>query len=218
MNLMPSARERHLRNATRRSWTGSGAKLRPALSHSSSTRSIQCLMPNCRSCGATDEGSLIRRKCMVTYLFPSERCNCSQNSKYPRAGRSSVPVAANSPSTPRRVSQAAWFSAGSELTRSRIICQAAMLRAPSGGGPIAKDTEHCGQKQIRRADDFCRGRIPTVCANMYTATDLCPASSSRLQRRQYIFSKGSFLAASSRVEKKYCLYASAGRKYVWRFL
>src|SRR5271170_6478658 len=66
---------------------------------------------------------------------------------------------------------------------------AARLRAPSGGGPIANDTEHCGQKQIRCAADFCRGRIPTVCANIYTATDLCPASSSRLQRRQYKFSK-----------------------------
>ena len=152
-------------------------------------------MPSCRSCGRTDEGALIRRKCMVTYLFPSERCNCYQNSKYPRGGRSSVPVAASSPSTPRRVSQAAWFSAGSELTRSRIICQAAMLRAPSGGGPIAKDTEHWEQKHIRCADDFCRGLIPTVCANMYTATDLCPASSSRLQRRQYKFSKVSFPAA-----------------------
>src|SRR5580658_40702 len=32
--------------------------------------------------------------------------------------------------------------------------------------------------------------MPTVCANIYTATDLCPASSSRLQRRQYKFSKG----------------------------
>src|SRR5882762_6283615 len=49
---------------------GSAAKLRPALSHSSSTRSIQCPMPNCRSCGATVEGALILRKCMVTYLFP----------------------------------------------------------------------------------------------------------------------------------------------------
>src|SRR5206468_6171750 len=32
-----------------------------------------------------------------------------------------------------------------------------MLRAPSGGGPIAKETEHCGQKQIHCAADFCRG-------------------------------------------------------------
>jgi len=66
---------------------------------------------------------------------------------------------------------------------------AAILSAPSGGGPIASETEHCGQKHIRCADDFCRGRIPTVWANIYTATDLCPASSSRLQRRQYKFSK-----------------------------
>ena len=115
-----------------------------------------------------------------------------QNSKYPRAEPSSVPVAASSPSTPRRVSQAAWFRAGSALTKSRIICHAAMLSAPSGGGPIANETEHCEQKQIRCADDFCRGRMPTVCANIYTATDLCPASSSRLQRRQYKFSKDSF--------------------------
>src|SRR5207244_10872777 len=79
--------------------------------------------------------------------------------------------------------------------------QATMLRAPSGGGPIAKETEHCGQKQIRCAADFCRGLTPTVCANIYTATDLCPASSSRLQRRQCRFPKGLFLAASSRQEK-----------------
>jgi hypothetical protein len=44
--------------------------------------------------------------------------------------------------------------------------QAAMLSAPSGGSPIASETEHCGQKQILCAADFCRGRIPTVCANM----------------------------------------------------
>ena len=60
---------------------------------------------------------------------------------------------------------------------------------------MASETEHCGQKQIRRAPDFCRGRMPTVCANMYTATDFCPGSSSRLQRRQNRFSKVPFLAA-----------------------
>jgi hypothetical protein len=54
---------------------------------------------------------------------------------------------------------------------------------------MASDTEHCGQKQIRRAADFCRGLIPTVWANRYTATDFSPASSSRLQRRQNRFSK-----------------------------
>jgi hypothetical protein len=31
---------------------------------------------------------------------------------------------------------------------------------------MAKDTEHCGQKQIRCAVDFCRGLIPTVCVNI----------------------------------------------------
>jgi hypothetical protein len=31
---------------------------------------------------------------------------------------------------------------------------AATLRAPSGGGPMASETEHWGQKQIRWADDF----------------------------------------------------------------
>ena len=31
---------------------------------------------------------------------------------------------------------------------------------------MARDTEHCGQKQMRCAEDFCRGLIPTVCANM----------------------------------------------------
>lgn len=127
-----------------------------------------------------------------------------QNSKYPPEARrepSSVPVAGSKPTTPRNVSHAAWFSAGSELTRSRIICHATMLSAPSGGGPIAKETEHCGQKQIRCAADFCRGLTPTVCANIYTATDLCPASSSRLQRRQCRFPTGFFLAASSPEEK-----------------
>src|SRR3981081_827828 len=112
-----------------------------------------------------------------------------QNSKYPptdvRRGEPSVPVAGSKPASPRRFSHAAWFSAGSEQTRSRIIFHAARLSAPSGGGPMASETEHCGQKQIRWAPDFCRGLIPTVCANIYTATDLCPASSSRLQRRQY---------------------------------
>ncbi len=68
---------------------------------------------------------------------------------------------------------------------------AARLSAPSGGGPMARETEHCGQKQMRCADDFCRGLIPTVCANMYTATDLWPTSISRLQRRQNKFSKAS---------------------------
>src|ERR1039458_10219392 len=61
-----------------------------------------------------------------------------------------------------------------------------MFSAPSGGIPIASDTAHCGQKQIRCAFDFCRGFTPTVCANMYTATDLCPPSISRLQRKQTI--------------------------------
>jgi len=57
---------------------------------------------------------------------------------------------------------------------------------------MARETEHCGQKQIRRAADFRRGRMPTVCANMYMATNLCPGSSSRLQRRQNGFSNGPF--------------------------
>lgn len=96
---------------------------------------------------------------------------------------------------PRRVSQAASVSAGSEPIRSRIMFHAATLRAPSGGGPIARETEHCGQKQIRCAADFCRGLTPTVWANIYTAIDLCPASSSRLQRRQRRFSKSPFLKA-----------------------
>ncbi len=53
---------------------------------------------------------------------------------------------------------------------------------------MARETEHCGQKQIRRAADFCRGLIPTVWANRYTATDFSPASSSRLHLRQNKFS------------------------------
>jgi hypothetical protein len=88
------------------------------------------------------------------------------------------------PASPRKSSHAAWLSAGSAPTRSRIIFHAAILSAPSGGGPIARETEHCGQKQIRCAVDFCLGRMPTVWANRYTATDLCPGSSSRLQRKQ----------------------------------
>jgi hypothetical protein len=117
-----------------------------------------------------------------------------QNSRCPpalaRRGLPSVPLASSKSEIPRRASQAASVSAGPELTMSRIICHAAKLRAPSGGGPMASETEHWGQKQIRCAEDFCRGRTPTVWANMYTATDFCPDSSSRLQRRQYKFSKG----------------------------
>ncbi len=90
---------------------------------------------------------------------------------------------------PCRLSQAASVSAGSAPTMSRIMCHAARLSAPSGAGPIASETEHCGQKQMRWADDFCRGLTPTVCANRYTPTDFCRASSSRLQRRQYKLSK-----------------------------
>jgi hypothetical protein len=114
------------------------------------------------------------------------------------------------PTIPRSVSQAAWFSAGSDPTRSRIICQAAMLRAPSGVGPIARETEHGEQKQIRRAADFCRGLIPTVCANINTPTDLCPVSSSRWQRRQLKCSKGPLLAATSR--NKILPSRASGRK------
>jgi hypothetical protein len=50
---------------------------------------------------------------------------------------------------PRKFSHAAWFKAGSDPTKSRIMFHAAMLSAPSGGGPIASETEHWGQKQIR---------------------------------------------------------------------
>src|SRR5438309_313154 len=131
----------------------------------------------------------------------------------PRVGIDEPHAVSQGAATPRKVSQAAWFRAGSDLTRSRIICQAAMLRAPSGGGPIAKDTEHWEQKQIRCADDFCRGLIPTVCANMYTATDLCPASSSRLQRRQYKFSK-KFLPGRGELRGKEILSPRIGRAQV----
>src|SRR5262249_25926684 len=115
-----------------------------------------------------------------------------QNSKYPPAACRIAPslmFSGNERVKTCNESQAASFSAGSEPTNSRIISHAARFRAPSGGGPIASDTAHCGQKQIRFAADFCRGRIPTVCANKYTATDLLPDSSSRLQRRQYRCSK-----------------------------
>jgi len=77
------------------------------------------------------------------------------------ADPTSVSLAGSNPPIPRRVSQAAWFSAGSDPRSSRIIFQAATLRAPSGGSPVARETEHAGQKQIRRAAGSCRGFIPT---------------------------------------------------------
>ena len=131
------------------------------------------------------------------YPITANQTGSSQNSKYPPPGvvwrTPSVPVAGSRPSTPLKLSQAARFRAGSEPTRSRIISQAAMLRAPSGGGPMAKETEHWGQNEMRCAVDFCRGLIPTVWANMYRATDLWPGSSTRLQRRQSIFSNNVLL-------------------------
>jgi len=81
---------------------------------------------------------------------------------------------------------------------------------------MARETEHCGQKQIRWAADFWRGLMPTVCANMYTATDLCLVSSSLLQRRQYQFSKRTFLVAGLR-PRKYCLPTRVAHKYVEGF-
>ena len=65
---------------------------------------------------------------------------------------------------------------------------------------MASDTAHCGQKQILCAADFCRGFTPTVCANMYTATDLCPASISRRQRKQNIGCKQTFLGTQNDLE------------------
>jgi hypothetical protein len=62
---------------------------------------------------------------------------------------------------------------------------------------MASETEHCGQKQTRRAADFCRGFKPTVCANKTIAIDLCLSFSSLLQRRQYQFSNEPFLEAHS---------------------
>jgi hypothetical protein len=91
---------------------------------------------------------------------------------------------------------------------------AATLSAPSGGGPMARETEHCGQKQIRCAADFWRGLIPTVCANIYTATDLCPASSSRLQRRQYKVSKDAPLLQRPDGQDKILSPFVRRRKYV----
>jgi len=83
------------------------------------------------------------------------------------------------------------------------------LSAPSGAGPIASETEHCGQKQIRCAEDFWRGFTPTVCANKYTATDFCPASISRLQRRQYRLSK-SLVSDCQLFRLRYFLQGAAG--------
>ena len=151
--------------------------------------------------------------------FASWKSPGRQNSKYPpfaEVGRPSVPVAGSKPNTPLRLSQAARFNAGSEPTRSRIISQAAMLSAPSGGGPIARETEHWGQKEMRCAVDFCLGLIPTVCANIYRATDLCPVSSARLQRKQYMFSKDPS-RRRIKTKHKYCLYPVATRKYVEGF-
>ena len=99
-----------------------------------------------------------------------------------------MPVSGSIPVTPRSSSHAASVSWGSAQTMSRIICHAATLKAPCGAGPMASETEHWGQKLTRRADDFCRGLSPTVCANTYIAMHLCRQSSSRLQRRQYRFS------------------------------
>src|SRR5271166_2260967 len=98
---------------------------------------------------------------------PADPCY-SQNSKYPElpVGRRPVSPAGSKPANPCRLSQAAWLKPGSELTSARIMSHAATFSAPSGGGPIASETEHCGQKQMRGAADFCRGRIPTVWANM----------------------------------------------------
>jgi len=123
--------------------------------------------------------------------------SCLQNSRYePELARGigagpSVPVAGSSASEAVvcRFSHAASVKVGCAPTTSRIICHAAKLSAPSGAGPMASETAHCGQKQIRRADDFCRGRTPVVWANRNTATDFSPVSSSRLQRRQNGFSK-----------------------------
>jgi 8-oxo-dGTP pyrophosphatase MutT (NUDIX family) len=56
--------------------------------------------------------------------------------------------------------------------------------------------------------------MPTVCVNIYTATDLFPDSSSRLQRRQYKFSKREFLDIS---DYKMLSADLAGGKYVERF-
>src|SRR5580692_2225249 len=73
--------------------------------------------------------------------------------RYLLADSSSLPEGSR-PMTPRRLSHAASLSEGSALTSSRIISHATIFNAPSGGMPIANDTAHCGQKQIRCAVDF----------------------------------------------------------------
>lgn len=87
---------------------------------------------------------------------------------------------------------------------------------------MASETEHWGQKQMRWAEDFWRGRTPTVCAKRKTATDFCPASSSRLQRRQYKWSKPvSALARPQPLGGDHLLLSPrrcCGRKYVEGFL
>src|SRR5271165_5343543 len=103
---------------------------------------------------------------------------------------------------------------------SRIMSHAAIFSAPSGCIPMASDTAHCGQKHIRCAPDFCRGFTPTVCANIYTATDLWPASISRLQRKQEIGCTSSILMVDLGPAEFHVLSATPApaRKYAGRFL
>jgi 8-oxo-dGTP pyrophosphatase MutT (NUDIX family) len=74
---------------------------------------------------------------------------------------------------------------------------------------------------MRCAVDFWRGLIPTVCANIYRATDFCPFSSSRLQRRQCMVSNGlswqTICTWARPVRYEYWLWRDIRRKYVERF-
>jgi hypothetical protein len=90
---------------------------------------------------------------------------------------------------------------------------------------MAREIAHCGQKQIRFAADFCRGRTPTVWANMYTATDFSPDTSSRLQRKQYGLSKnGSYLSLIIQMLRRICPAGKCEERFVaqgfleWRLL
>ena len=96
------------------------------------------------------------------------------------------------------------------------MSQAAMFSDPSGASPIASDTEHCGQNEMRCADDFWRGLIPTVWANMYIDTNLLPGSSERSQRKQCGLSKSPL---PPQADVRFILTShSETRKYVERFL
>src|SRR2546427_7811827 len=83
-------------------------------------------------CNPTTPRRVSQAACTAESAFFTSIAGCP-------ADPTSVSLAGSTPPTPRRVSQAAWVSAGSDPKRSRIIFQAATLRAPSGGSPVARE-------------------------------------------------------------------------------